>query len=439
MKTTATLLSLFATAWLATAARADNLLTYAEPDGKIKTVAVERLQKDTEADFVARIRVAGRLRSLRIPARQVVSYLRGSSSDINQWSKSLAKGRRLMAAGRIATEGTVPGAEEMFVKCTYSMEKGTRGQEATEQIRPWHNKYALFHLIEARYRLGKEKGDKEKLTAALADIDQFNKRAGSKRGRKIDWEVPGAEGTVSTQKVYCWGDTRLTPLVMLYKARILAAQGVKDGAMEAYDAVLTHLQKNKGSPVLMTISVIEKAETAAAGLESEQAEQAFASAGNKLSAMAGSQTDVFGQATLRTAANQALLRGADLLLESAHNGKLSFDQPLQRYLGLKAGKGSQDPAVYMGAQAGVGICLTEKGNGRQGYEALLEVVVRGYEYPEQMARALFYLGKAAPLYAKEVEASGGEGGFLRDEAARWLQDLKDRYPSSEWASKASAK
>ena len=439
MRTTFPACSFFAVALLATAARADNLLTYAEPDGTIRTVAVERLQKDTESEFVARVRVAGRLRSLRIPARQVVSFLRGSSSDINQWSKSLAKGRRLMAAGRIATVGTVPGAEEMFIKCAYSTEKGTRGQEATEQIRPWHNKYALFHLIEARYRLGKEKGDKDRLAAALADIEQFKKRSSSKRGRRIDWEVPGAEGTVSTQKVYSWGETRLTPLVMLYHARILAAQGDKQGAMAAYDALLTHLQKSKGSPALMKTTVIEKAETAAAGLESEQAEQAFASAGNKLSAMAGSQTDVFGQTTLRRAANQALLRGADLLLKSAGAGKLSYDQPLQRYLGLKAGKGSQDPAVYMGALAGIGICLTEKGNGRQGYEALLEVVVRGYEYPEQMARALFYLGKAAPLYAKEIEASGGKGEFLRAEAVRWLKDLKDRYPSSEWASRVPSK
>ena len=50
-----------------------------------------------------------------------------------------------------------------------------------------------------------------------------------------------------------------------------------------------------------------------------------------------------------------------------------------------------------------------------------------------MARSLYYLAKAAPLYAKEIDAAGGSGDFLREE--KWAQDLRERYPSSEWAKK----
>lgn len=423
---------------LAVPAGAADLLRYAVADGTIKSVPVEQVRRESETEFVARVRVAGRLRTLRIPTRMVVSFVRGSSSDINQWSKQLAKGRRLMAAGQIATEGTVPGAEELFIKCAYSTERGTRGQEATEQIHPWHNMYGLFHLIEARYKLGLQ-GKSDKLVAALSDIEQFEKRSAGKERKLIDWEVPGAEGSVSTQKVYCFGENRLSTQVMIYKARVLAAQGKAAEAKAAYDAVLDHIRKSKLSPVLMTTVILETAGLEAKDQDSAKQEQVFASAGNRLSAMASSESDRFGQQTLRRAANQALLKGANLLLRSAQEGKLTYDPPLRRFQDLKTGKGGQDPAVYMGAQAGIGICLTEKGEGKAAYEALLEVIVRGYDYPAQMARALFYISKAAKQYAKELDDAGGKGDILRAEADRWRQDLLDRYPSSEEASKARAK
>jgi len=344
-----------------------------------------------------------------------------------------------MAAGQIATQGTAPGAEEMFVKIAYSTEKGTKGQEKTEAIAPWHNMYAMFHLIEARYRLGRDGKRPEMLQAALSDIDAFEKRSGSKYGRKVEMDVPGREGSVLSKKIFSWGESRLTANVMLYKARILAALGKTAEADAAFDAALDHLKKARLSPILMTRCVMEKAELGALGKESEAQETLFRDAGTKLSGLAGGQPDAFGRGVMRSAANLALLRGADLLLDSAREGKLSYDPPLERYETLKAGKGANDRALYMGAQAGIGICLTEKGEGEKAYQALLEVVVHGHEYPDQMARALYYLARAAPLYAKAVDAAGGNGEFLRAEGARWVQDLQARFPTSEWALKARTK
>jgi hypothetical protein len=423
---------------LATPAGAADILRYAEPGGAIKTAPVEILRKESDIEFNARIRVAGRLRTLKIPTRLVIEFARGSTTDINQWSKQLAKARRLMAAGQIATKDKIPGAEEFFTKIAYSTEKGTKGQEATEQIHPWHNMYALFGLIQARYALGKG-GAADKLDAALQDIEQFGKRSAGKYRKTISFDVPGAEGSIETKKIYCWGENRLSIEVQILRARILAAQDKASEAVAAYDEALDTIRKKGLSPVLLTQCVMEKADLQAKGKGSEESEQLYASAGNTLAGMAGGQPDQYGKNVLRRASNQALLKGADLLLKSAEEGKLSFDPPLQRYRNLKAGKGSQDRALYMGAQTGIGICLVAKEQGKLGYEALLDVVTHGADFPEQAARAMYYLGKAAELYGKEVDRSGGKGDFLREEAARWAKDLKDRYPTSEWASKASSK
>ena len=68
---------------------------------------------------------------------------------------------------------------------------------------------------------------------------------------------------------------------------------------------------------------------------------------------------------------------------------------------------------------------------------LLDVVTRGGDHPAQMAEALYYIAKAAPLFADEIEKGGGSAEFLRTEAPRWLNDLKERYPTSKWAARLS--
>ncbi|MHC4223956.1 MAG: hypothetical protein ACYSX0_08305 [Planctomycetota bacterium] len=407
---------------------------YAEIDGTVKSVQIVNVRHDNEKEFNAKALIAGRSRTLKLAARQIISFRRGDGDALNQWSRRLATGKRLMAAGQLSTRGTVPGAEEIFVKTAYTVEKGTPGQEKTEAVLPWHNMYAVYYLIETRIKIGTP----QSLAEALKNVEEFKKRTENKKGRRIEWQVPFEKGTTRTEKVFCWGDTRLWPEVMLYRARILAKLQQGAEAAQAYDELLDHAKKNRLSPHLLVDAIIGKADIEAVGKASEQQEQIFATAGNTLSGLARSQPDVFGKGVLGRASNRALLRGADLLLDSASEGKHSFDLPLSRYRKLKEGQGASDPELYMGALAGMGVCLTEKGEGQTAYEALLEVVVRGNQYPSQMARALYYLGKAAPLYAKEIEAQGGKGGFLREEARRWQSDLRDRYPSSDWAKKVPA-
>jgi hypothetical protein len=135
-------------------------------------------------------------------------------------------------------------------------------------------------------------------------------------------------------------------------------------------------------------------------------------------------------------ANRALLRGADLLRESAEQQKVTWDTPLARYQQLQAGEGQKDPAVRLGAQAGIGACLVEKGQGEQAYKALLPVVVGGEAEPEQTALSLYYIGRAAKLFGDEIDRQGGKGDILRSETERWWADLKSRYPTSRWAERA---
>jgi hypothetical protein len=132
-----------------------------------------------------------------------------------------------------------------------------------------------------------------------------------------------------------------------------------------------------------------------------------------------------------------MLQGADLLFEAALAGKYGINVPMERYTALRDSReGKTDSALRIGAQAGVGMCMVEaKEKPEEAYNTLLEVVTKGYEHPRQVARALYYLAKAAPLYADAIEKSGGSGAFLREEAARWESDLEQRFPGSKWAKK----
>jgi len=337
-----------------------------------------------------------------------------------------------MATGRLATQGTDPGAEEILTKIAYSTEKGIKGEEAAYAIQPWHNMFAVFYLIETRYLMGKG-GDEAKLKLALTTIKEFRKRSAGKAGRKMDWDVPGAEG-VQKAKVYAFGSNGLEPLVDLYEARIHTTLKDNAAAGTAYDALIDRIKKGNLSPRLLATATIEKAAVEAADKDSDKQETIFRSAGTVLASLARSQRDGWGKQSLGAAANQALLRGADLLLESAKT-KNNWDQPLRRYEELKTGPGRKDPALYMGALTGIGICLTEKGDGEKAYEALLEVATQGSDYPQYMAASLYYLGRACKLFGDQIDSAGGKGDFLRSESERWWNDLKERYPTSDWAKK----
>ncbi|MHC4670297.1 MAG: hypothetical protein ACYTFD_18060, partial [Planctomycetota bacterium] len=248
--------ALLVAALLAAPTGAADLLVYADKDGTIHRVKVASVSKDEEKEFRARILVGGRKRKLQIPGRLVITFRRGDPDARNQWSKGLARGLRLMSSGQLATEGTVPGAEETFTKIAYTTEKGIRGEEAAYAALPWHNMYALFYLIEARYRMGMA-GSEAKLNAALANVDEFKKRSVKKKS--IDWQVPAEKGSTRKQKVYCWGNTRLMPEVELYEARILAALKQKNKALNAYDALIDRAKKQSLSPHLLTTAIIGRA------------------------------------------------------------------------------------------------------------------------------------------------------------------------------------
>ena len=409
-------------------------IRYAEKDGTVKTAELETVTKSNEDDFRAYIRVGGRRRPLRIESRRIIELWRGDSDSINQWSKRLAHGLRLMAAGQVANQGTASGAEETFAKIAYSTEGGTKGQEKTERCHPWQNMYAHFYLIRARMKLG-EKGNEAKLSEALDSIAQFRKRTAAKERAKLDLPIPDFKGGTREAVVFGWGKNRLVPYVDLAEARTLALLKKLDESIAAYDKVIENAIKKGWPPYLLVDAVLEKADLQNEGQSAQDQETVFRSAGTQLRSAGNRQPDAFGKQVLTRAANQAMLKGADLLFEAALAGKYGMNVALNRYTALRdSSEGKTDSALRIGAQAGVGMCMVEAGGkGEEAYNILLTVVTTGYENPQQVARALYYLSKAAPQYADVIEKSGGSGAFLREEAARWLSDLKERFPSSKWA------
>ncbi|MFQ5843858.1 MAG: hypothetical protein ACE5JG_02605 [Planctomycetota bacterium] len=407
-------------------------LEYATEEGEIRTAAVKAVIRETLKEFRARVLLGGRTRALKLPSRLIVSFRRGSRDDVNQWSKKLAGAYRLMRAGQLATKENVPGAEEVLQAITFSTEPGTRGAEKEERVEPWHNMYALFHLIEVRYRIGVRQKNPDKLKQALDDIEQFRRRTEAKR--RLKWKVPG-EGGLRETRIHAWGSSWLWPHVILKKARVERALGETAASSSTYDSLVELAKREQLSPRLVATAVLEKAEMDARDKGSDRAEAVYRAAGNRLRRDAGAQPDKYGQQTLREAANRALLQGADLLLKSAYDKQVSFDVPLQRYRQLASGEGRRDPALNAGAQAGIGICLVEQGKGEEAYRALLWVVLHSYAHPAQVERSLYHLARAADLYAAEVEGGGGNGEYLRRAGQRWRQDLRERFPNSPWLTK----
>lgn len=439
MKTTLSipLAAAFLAGALAGAARATETITYADEDGSVHTAEVRSVAREDLKELAVTIRDGRAVRTLKLPARRVISLQRGDSDAENQWSKKLAHAYRLLAGGTLVTKENVPGAEEVFEKIAYSTEEGVKGQEKSEKISPWQNMYALRYLIETRYEAGKAGKNPDLLKRALANVEEFRKRTEEKAGKKIDWDVPFEKGTTRKSKVYCFGDNWLLPQVMLLRAKIL--RELKDpGAASAFDDVVALVKKNELSPLILCDAIVEKADMLAEGKSNDAAEAILREAGNALRNDARAQKEPFTRDVLAQHANQALLRGADLLLAMAADGKVSFDVPLARYKDLRDSAGKDDPALAVGAQAGVGVCLAESKRGGEAYRALLEVVVGGFAHPEQVARALYYLGKAAALYADEIDKAGGKGDLFRDESRQWLKDVQERFPGTLWAEKAKA-
>jgi tetratricopeptide (TPR) repeat protein len=437
--------ALVAAAALCGVAGAVETITYATPQGEIRSAEVVAVTKDELKDFSARVREGGRRVALNIPSRLVIAYRKGDEDDPNPWSKRLAKAYRLMAEGRYLTRDNVPGAEELLQGIAVSTERGVPG---VEPIDPAHNMYALFHLIQARYEAGKGGKDAARLAAALRDVEQFLARTEKRKMTLVEVELPsldagGAAGAKAAEgprkvKVFAWGDSRLVPEVLLMKARLLRESGKLTEAAAAFDEVVKLVQKNELSPLTLAAAILEKSEMEAAGKSTQDAESILRTAGNALRAEISRQKEPWSQSVVAQAGNRALLRGADLLLESAEKGQNSHDVPLARYRELLDGPGKDDPFLAAGARTGIGVCLYASGKGKEAYTTLLDVAVRAAQFPELTARALYYVGLAAPLYAREVESNGGSGALLREDGARWWGDLRERFPESPWSRKTES-
>lgn len=423
---------------IATPVWAFETIRYVDKDGVLRTAELDTVTKSNGTEFRGYIRVGGRRKSLKIDARQIVELRRGDSASINQWSKRLAHGLRLMSAGQIGNRGTASGAEETFSKIAFSVERGTKGQEATERCNSWQNMYAHFYLIEARLNLGA--ANEAKYVQALEAIAQFRQRTAARSTAKIDMSIPDYKGGVRGARVFGWGANRLSPYVDLLEARAFAGLKQNDKALAAYDKLISEAVKSSAAPQLIVDAVMGKTVLVASGQEAEKQETVYRSAGTQLRAAAARQPDAFGRKSLTHAANLAMLTGADLLFDAAISGKYGVAVALNRYKALRdSAEGRSDSSLRIGAETGVGMCLVEEGGkGEEAYNALLNVVVSGFEHPEQVNRALYYLSRASPQYADVVEKAGGSGDFLRAEGARWKNDLLQRFPNSKWAKKAQS-
>jgi hypothetical protein len=95
--------------------------------------------------------------------------------------------------------------------------------------------------------------------------------------------------------------------------------------------------------------------------------------------------------------------------------------------------GARDPFVQAVAQNGLGLAYLAEQRYEEAVMAFDSVQVKYFQFPEETARALFYLAQAA---AGAAQASKGEGAkyyeTLKDSA---LKTLRADYPGSPFAKK----
>jgi len=95
--------------------------------------------------------------------------------------------------------------------------------------------------------------------------------------------------------------------------------------------------------------------------------------------------------------------------------------------------GARDPSVQAVTENGLGLAYLHEGRFEDAVLAFRGVTVKHFQVPEEPARALYYLAKAADAAAKQAKGEAAKWyEALKDEA---LKSLKADYPGSPYAGK----
>jgi len=304
----------------------------------------------------------------------------------------------------------------------------------------WISEYSHFYYAEALYKLGRKTKDNGVLNEALWAVDDLPVEGGGKSG--------GFLGRFAN------GNSRFYPQALAIKADLLVLLARYDDAVETFNKLYNAAIGVPLQPRWAYTGKIGTGRIAEAKGDLNGAVEAYNSAGSTLKVLLGQEHRKWMLGELGKYYSYARMRTAAVMLEKAEKSKSTAEfralrnwiQTSQPEAIRKAGGGSQDalaalvagardPAVQAVGLNGMGLAyLSEK---EPKYEdallAFKAVTVKYFQEPEQHARALYYLAKAAK--GAEGVAKPEAKRMYADMAADAVRMLRDQHPNSPWAQK----
>ena len=308
----------------------------------------------------------------------------------------------------------------------------------------WISEYSHFYYAKAKYLQGAKNNDRAALEEAVLALD--------------DVKAPSGEGkTGGFLGRFANGNSRFFAEAMMLKANALARLKRYDEAKATFAELDAEAIKVPLEPRWLYEGAIGPGVIAEDKGDLKAATAAYNAASNKMWVMLGKEQRrwllaevgrYISRATMRTTA--AMLSEAeksgdagDFRQLSAHIAGTSPDALRKKAQGRGLGgaavnavvAGARDPAVQAVGLTGEGLASlnASKPNYEEALLAFKGVTVKYFEEPEQHARALYYLAKAADGAAKG--AKGDARTMYNAMAKEATRMLRDQHPDSPWAQK----
>ena len=307
---------------------------------------------------------------------------------------------------------------------------------------PWSSEYSHFYYAKARFLEGVKNNDRGALEEALMAL--------------VDMKVPVGEGTTGGfLKRFAGGNSRFYAEAMALKAEVLTKLARYDEAKTTFAELDSAALKVPLAPQWLYRGAIGPGVIAEAKGDLTGAVSGYSAASNKLWVILGKEQRKWLLAEVGRYISRARMRTSAVMLASAEkrNAASAFRE-LRTHItggspealrkkasgrGLSAAAvaaivaGARDPAVQAVGLNGMGLAYLSdaKPNYEQALLAFKAVTIKYFQEPEQHARALYYLAKAADKAAQE--AKGEVKTMYAAMVGEATKMLRDQHPDTEWA------
>jgi len=309
---------------------------------------------------------------------------------------------------------------------------------------PWLSEYSHFYYAQAKYLEGRSKKDRDLLQEALLAID--------------DLPVPDGEAGQTTGGFlgrFANGNSRFYPDAMAIKANLLVALARYDDAAALFTALHNASIRVPLDPRWSYEGLIGAGTIAEAQGDATSSIEAYNAAATTMKLLLREEARGWMLNQYGRYYSQARMHAAAVMLQTAEKRKaVSAFNKLRAW--IKGGQpetlraqagglpkkavdalvaGAREPTVQAVGLNGIGLAYLNEPKPKY-EEALLAfkaVTVKYFQVPEQHARALYYLAKAAKGAAAQAkgEARSMYEGMV--EQARTM--LRGQHPNSPWANR----